>query len=61
MDAMITTSGCVASARVVRSVDVRLDMSAVVSVTRWRYTPTLLENQPVPVVMTVSVSSFLNP
>lgn len=61
LDAAITTSGCVASARVVRAVDVRLDVAALVSVLQWRYTPTLLDNQPVPVTMTVTVSFFLKP
>ena len=37
-----------------------LDAAAVEAVRQWRFTPTLLNGQPVPVVMTVTVNFSLN-
>ena len=41
-------------ARVLRSVPL-LDAAALEAVQQWRFTPTLLNGEPVPVVMTVTV------
>jgi periplasmic protein TonB len=37
-----------------------LDEAALRAVREWRFTPTLLNGEPVPVVMTVTVSFALN-
>ena len=37
-----------------------LDLQALRAVTQWRYTPTLLNGVPVPVIMTVTVHFKLN-
>jgi periplasmic protein TonB len=44
--------------RVLRSQPL-LDAAAVEAVRKWRFTPTLLNGQPVPVVMTVTVGFSL--
>ena len=54
MEATIDQHGDVVRVRVLRS-EPLLDAAAVSAVERWRYTPTLLNNQPVPVLMTVTV------
>jgi protein TonB len=54
MEAMIDERGNVVRVRVLRS-EPLLDAAAITAVERWRYTPTLLNNQPVPVLMTVTV------
>jgi protein TonB len=54
MEAMIDERGHVVRVRVLRS-EPLLDAAAIGAVERWRYTPTLLNNQPVPVLMTVTV------
>ena len=59
LEATIGTSGCVGDLQVVSGVDPRLDVSALVSVLGWRFTPTLVAGVPVPVVMTVSVQFTL--
>jgi len=45
---------------VLRSVPL-LDEAAVDAVRQWQFTPTLLNGEPVPVVMTVTVGFVLNP
>ena len=55
LEAIIGTDGIVQDLRVVRSSPL-LDEAAVEAVRQWRYTPTLLNGTPVPVVMTVRVS-----
>lgn len=54
LEAMIGVDGRVTQARVLRSVPL-LDQAAVNAVQSWEYTPTLLNGQPVPVIMTVTV------
>ena len=54
MEAMLDERGNVVRVKVLRS-EPLLDAAAVSAVERWRYTPTLLNNQPVPVLMTVTV------
>jgi len=55
LEAVIGVDGSVQDLRVVRGVT-WLDQAALDAVHRWRYTPTLLNGVPVPVVMTVTVS-----
>lgn len=61
LDSVISTSGCLRGARVVRSVSPDLDLAAMVAVLGWKYTPALLNGKPVPVIMTVSVNFSLRP
>ncbi|MCC7033508.1 MAG: energy transducer TonB [Acidobacteria bacterium] len=55
LEATIGVDGVVQSARVLRSIPL-LDDAALAAVRQWRYTPTLLNGTPVPVVMTVTVN-----
>jgi protein TonB len=54
LEAVIDESGAVSRLRVLRSQPL-LDNAAIVAVRRWRYTPTLLNNVPVPILMTITV------
>jgi protein TonB len=54
LEAIIDTEGRVQAVRVLRSPPM-LDAAAVEAVRQWRYTPTLLNGTPVPVIMTVNV------
>ncbi|MCC7124682.1 MAG: energy transducer TonB [Acidobacteria bacterium] len=54
IEATIDVDGRVMGARVLRSIPL-LDEAALAAVRQWRYTPTLLNGTPVPVVMTVTV------
>ena len=55
LEAVIDAQGRVASVRVLRSIAL-LDQAAVDAVRQWRFTPALLNAEPVPVVMTVTVN-----
>jgi protein TonB len=55
IEARIETDGRVSQARVLRSIPL-LDDAALDAVRQWEYTPTLLNGQAVPVVMTVTVN-----
>ena len=55
VEAVIDETGVVRNVRVLRSIPL-LDRAAVEAVSRWRYSPTTLNNQAVPVIMTVTVS-----
>jgi protein TonB len=55
LEAMIAEDGSVRDVRVLRSIPL-LDAAAMEAVYQWRFTPTLLNGQPVPVVMTVTVA-----
>jgi TonB family protein len=59
IEAVISTTGCVAAAAVMTSVDPRLDWAALRAISGWGYTAALLEGVPVPVVMTVTVEFSL--
>jgi TonB family protein len=59
--AVISSTGCIRSARVVRGVSPDMDAAALIAVGQWRYTPTLVRGKPVPVIMTVTVNFRLNP
>ena len=52
------TAGNVASARVLRGQPL-LDQAALDAVGQWQFEPTLLNNVPVPVIMTVTVNFSL--
>ena len=59
LEAIIAEDGTVGMVTLLRSVRF-LDDAAVEAVRQWRFTPTLLNGQPVPVIMTVTVSFGLN-
>jgi TonB family protein len=51
----ITATGCIGSAEVLRSVELPLDLAAMRAVSGWRFEPALLDETPVPVILTVTV------
>ena len=55
LEAIIDAQGRVTTARVLRSIPL-LDQAAVDAVQQWKFTPALLNGEPVPVVMTVTVN-----
>jgi protein TonB len=57
---VIDTSGSVGDAKVVRSIPL-LDEAALQAVRNWRYAPTMVNGEPVPVRMTVTVNFSLPP
>lgn len=59
IEAAISRTGCIDSARVVRSVETPLDIQALRAVVQWRYSPALMNGTPVPVVLTVMVNFTL--
>jgi protein TonB len=60
LEALIGEDGRVRNLRVLRSIP-PLDQAAVDAVRQWQFTPTLLNGEPVPVVMTVTVAFTLRP
>jgi protein TonB len=58
LEAVIDESGAVDAVHVLRSVPL-LDAAAIDAVRRWRFTPTMLNGQPIPIVMTVTVTFTL--
>jgi protein TonB len=58
MEGRIEQDGTVSHAQVMRSIPL-LDQAALDAVLQWRFTPTLVDGQPVPVVMTVTVNFTL--
>jgi protein TonB len=59
LEAVLDEQGRVDRLRVLRSVPL-LDEAAMAAVRQWRYTPTLLNGVPVPVLMTITVRFTLN-
>jgi protein TonB len=59
IEAVIGPNGKVQDARVLRSIPL-LDQAALDAVKQWEFTPTLLNNTPVPVIMTVTVQFTLS-
>lgn len=59
LEAIIDARGFVKSVSVLRSIQL-LDQAAVDAVRQWRFTPALLNGEPVPVVMTVTVNFKLD-
>ena len=55
LEALLDAKGRVEAVRVLRSIPL-LDRAAVEAVQQWRFTPALLNNEAVPVVMTVTVN-----
>jgi protein TonB len=55
LEAVIAEDGSVRDVRVLRSVPL-LDAAATEAVRQWRFSPTLLNGEPVPIVMTVTVA-----
>ncbi len=60
LEATIAATGCVRDVRVLRSVNTALDVAAMHAVLGWQFTPTAVDGEPVPVVMTVTVSFTLD-
>jgi TonB family protein len=58
IEAVIGTEGKVDQARVLRSHPM-LEHAALTAVKQWEYTPTLLNDRPTPVIMTVTVQFTL--
>jgi protein TonB len=58
LEAVIGDDGRVQDTRVLRSIPL-LDQAAVDAVRQWEFTPTMLNGQPVPVIMTVTVQFTL--
>jgi TonB family protein len=58
LEAVIDARGNVTTVNVLRSIPL-LDQAAVDAVRQWRFTPTLLNGEPVPIVMTVTVNFSL--
>lgn len=59
LEATIDEDGNVRDARILRSIPL-LDRAAVEAVRQWRFTPTLLNGQVIPIVMTVTVTFRLD-
>ena len=55
LEAVIAEDGSVRDVRVLRPVAL-LDQAAIDAVRQWRFTPTLLNGEAVPIVMTVTVN-----
>ena len=55
LEVTVGADGAVTEARVLRSIPM-LDEAAIAAVRQWRYDPTLLNGQPVPIVITVPVN-----
>ena len=58
LEATIGTDGHVTDVKILRSIPL-LDAAALDAVKQWEYTPTTLNGQPVPVIMTVTVNFTL--
>lgn len=59
LEAVIAEDGTVRDVRILRSAPL-LDQAAVDAVKQWRFSPTLLHGQAIPIVMTVTVAFTLN-
>ena len=60
LEATIDVRGQVDAIRVLKSPPL-LDQAAIDAVRQWRFTPTLLNGVPVPVIMTVTVNFAIQP
>jgi periplasmic protein TonB len=58
LETLIGANGRVEDARVLRSIPL-LDQAALDAVRQWEFTPTLLNGNPVPVIMTTTVQFSL--
>ncbi len=59
VETVISPEGCVNRGEILQGVSFDLDVSAMLAVTGWQYTPTLLNGKPVPVLMAVTVQFSL--
>jgi TonB family protein len=59
LEALIGTDGKITNARVLRSIPL-LDQAAIDAVMQWEFTPTRLNGQPVPVLMTMTIQFTLS-
>ena len=59
LNSVISDTGCVKGARAVHSVHPTIDLAAMNAVAQWRFSPTRLDAQAVPVLMTVTVNFTL--
>lgn len=59
IEAVISETGCVESAKLLRGVTTEVDAAAFRAVTGWLFAPTLLNGTAVPVIMTVTVQFTL--
>jgi TonB family protein len=60
LESELTTTGCVRSARVLRSVHPQLDWAAMRAVASWQFAPATLDGSPLAVIMSVTVNFTLN-
>jgi TonB family protein len=60
LESVISTTGCVQHARVLRSAHPALDWAAMRAVLDWRYTPTKIDGVPTPMGLSVTVNFVLN-
>lgn len=59
LECVVSPRGNVTEVRVLRGIPL-LDAAAIDAVRQWRYTPTLLDGRPVPVIMTITVNFRLS-
>ena len=59
VETVIATNGTVENIEVIRSAHPLLDAAAIEAVSQWEYTPTLLNGEPVELVMSVNVTFAL--
>jgi TonB family protein len=59
MEAIISTTGCIRSARIVQSVHPRMDWAAISAVIGWRFTPSRQNGEPVDTRVMVTVQFLL--
>ena len=59
LEGTISETGCISSLEVLGSAHPALDAAAIYAVSGWRFTPTLVDGQPTPVIMTVTVNFIL--
>jgi TonB family protein len=56
LEALISASGCITRLEVMHSAHPALNGAAIRAASGWRYTPALLDGQPAPVIMTITVA-----
>ena len=56
LEAAIGSSGTVTDARVLRAIDPALNAAALEAVTQWEFAPTLLDDMPTAIIMSVTVN-----
>ena len=59
IEATIAATGCIESARILRTIQLPIDLAALKAVSGWRFEPTRLDGVPVPVIATVTVNFTL--